>query len=106
MLTLMASAPPLWLKVVHRLERAVGSRVESVVHSDPYFDTVTRLRRSQAQLRGTSERVSRDLLHLVNLPTGSDVRRLREQLTRMERRLATIADELEAHEGPARTRDQ
>ena len=34
-------------------------------------------------------------LHLLNLPAGTDIRRVREQLARMDRRLLQISKELE-----------
>jgi hypothetical protein len=85
---------PLWLKAVYKVERAVGKRVEAAVRSDTYFDLVTSTQRSQRQARALAESVSRRCLHLLNLPAGSDVRRLREQLGRMDRRLSTIQKEL------------
>jgi hypothetical protein len=85
---------PLWLKAVYKLERTVGTRVEAAVRSDAYFDLVTTTQRSQRQARALAESVSRRCLHLLNLPAGSDVRRLREQLGRMDRRLSSIQKEL------------
>ena len=89
---------PLWLRAVHRLEREVGKRVEAAVHSDPYFDWVTIAQRQQRQAKALAESVSRRALHLLNLPAGSDIRRLREQLARMDRRLSRMAKQLEAAE--------
>ena len=91
----MAGSSPLWLNAVLRLERAVGSRVEAAVHSDTYFDVVAELNRGTRRLTGAAESVSKRGLHLLNLPAGTDVRRLREQLARMDRRLLQIAKELE-----------
>ena len=91
----MPDGPPLWLKVVLRAERAVGSRVEAAVHSDPYFDLVTIFNRQRAGLIGSVEGVSKRILHLANLPAGTDIRRVREQLARMERRLVEVSKELE-----------
>ena len=85
---------PLWLKAVYKLERAVGTRVEAVVRSDTYFDLVATTQRSQKQARALAEGVSRRCLHLLNLPAGSDVTRLRDQLGRMDRRLSSIQKEL------------
>lgn len=91
----MATRTPLWLDVVLRAERAVGSRVEGVVHSDAYFDVVAELNRTKAFLAGTVEGVSKRLWHLANLPAGTDLRRVREQLTRMERRIVDLSKELD-----------
>src|SRR3954471_14883366 len=96
----MASDLPLWLKLVLRLERTVGGPVESAVHSDAYFDVVTGLNHGTRRLTGAMESVSKRGLHLLNLPAGTDIRRLREQLARMDRRLGQIAKELEQLERP------
>ena len=85
---------PLWLKAVYKVERAVGTRVEAAVRSDTYFDLVAESQRRQKQARALAEGLSRRCLHLLNLPAGSDVRRMREQLGRMDRRLHAIQKEL------------
>jgi hypothetical protein len=87
---------PLWLRLVLRAERIVGSRVEDAVHSDAYFDLVTELNRTKAELTGLVESVSKRIWHLANLPAGTDVRRVREQLARMERRIVELSKELDA----------
>ena len=92
----MSSGPPLWLQAVYRLERAIGGPIESAVHSDTYFDVVSQANRARARAIGAVEGVSRRGLHLLNLPAGTDIRRVREQLARMERRLNAVTDELAA----------
>lgn len=86
---------PLWLKLVLRLERTVGGPVEAAVHSNTYFDVVTELNRGTRRLTDVVESVSKRGLHLLNLPAGTDIRRVREQLARMDRRLLQITKELE-----------
>jgi hypothetical protein len=98
----MSSGPPLWLQAVYRLERAIGGPIESAVHSNTYFDVVAELNRGTRRLTGAVEGVSKRGLHLLNLPAGTDIRRVREQLARMDRRLLQISKELEQLE---RTRD-
>ena len=85
MVSSMPATAPLWLKLVLRVERAVGSPVEAAVRSDTYFDVVT----------DAVESVSKRGLHLLNLPAGTDIRRVREQLASMDRRLLQISKELE-----------
>ena len=89
------AAQPLWLKLVLRLERTVGGPVEAAVNSNTYFDVVTELNRGTRRLTDAVESVSRRGLHLLNLPAGTDIRRVREQLARMDRRLLQITKELE-----------
>src|ERR1700747_1470163 len=93
----MSEGMPLWLKLVLRAERAVGTRVEHAVTSDPYFDLVALVNRRKASLTDSVEGVSKRILHLANLPAGTDIRRVREQLARMERRIVELSKELDEH---------
>ena len=95
---------PLWLRGVYRLERAIGEPLESFLHSETYFDLVSEVLRAQRASGRHLEGASRRLLHLLNLPAGSDIRRMREQLARVERRLAWVAKELEGLEPEDRER--
>jgi hypothetical protein len=90
----MSANKPLWLRTVLRVERAIGGPVESVVRSDRYFDTVAKVSRVKRKTVNTVEGVSRRGLHLLNLPAGTDVRRVREQLMRVERRLDQLSHEV------------
>jgi hypothetical protein len=89
------SAKPLWLRAVHRLERAVGEPVEAAVRTDAYFDLMTITTRATASAKRAVAGVSTRGLHLLNLPAGTDVRRMREQLSRMERRLNHLSERVE-----------
>jgi hypothetical protein len=86
---------PLWLQLILRFERAIGVPVESAVRSDKYFDLVAHANRTRARLMELTEGATKEWLHLFNLPAGSDVRRLREQLSRVERQLAELVKEQE-----------
>jgi hypothetical protein len=101
----VSEGTPLWLKGVLRAERLVGSRVESAVHSGTYFNLVTQAKRSTGRLTGAVEGVSRRVLHLANLPAGTDIRRVREQLARMERRIVELSKELDEHAGRERPKE-
>jgi hypothetical protein len=91
----VANDLPLWLKLVLRMERTIGVRVESAVHSGTYFDLVADVSRSKARATAAVESVSKRVWHLANLPAGTDIRRMRQQLAGMERRLIQLSKELE-----------
>jgi chromosome segregation ATPase len=97
---------PLWLQMVQRFERAIGVPVESALRSDAYFDYVTQANRARARLTALGENLAEQWLHAFNLPAATDLRRLREQLSRVERELIAvakdIADSQEAGEEPRR----
>jgi hypothetical protein len=88
-------AQPLWLQLILRFERAIGVPVESAVRSDKYFDVLTHVNRTRTRLTELAEGWTHDTLRVLNLPAGSDVRKLREQLSRVERQLAEMAKDLE-----------
>jgi hypothetical protein len=100
----MSSKRPLWLQAVHRLERAVGGPIEAAVRTDTYFDLVTKTTRATVRARRTVVGTSTRVLHLLNLPADSDMRRLREQLSRMERRLNQLTEDVAELDGSARDR--
>jgi hypothetical protein len=86
------SGKPLWLRAVHRVERAVGEPVEAAVRTDTYFDLMSKATRTTRAAKRTATGTSARVLHLFNLPAGTDVRRMREQLSRMERRLNQLSE--------------
>jgi hypothetical protein len=87
--------PPLWLQAVQRFERAIGEPVEQFVRSDAYFDWLAQANKARARFQELADPILRDWLRLWNVPAASDVRALREQLGRVERRLEEVAKELE-----------
>ncbi len=96
----MPANNPLWLRAVLRVERAIGEPIESAVRSETYFDVVSKTTRVRRTVAGTAEGVSRRCLHLLNLPAGSDIRSMRQQLARMERRLNQLSDEVSELDEP------
>ena len=96
--------PPLWLDAVRKFERAIGDPIESIVTSEAYFDAMTRFKRAQSQVTGAVENVTNDVYRMFNIPAGSDVRKLREQLSRMERRLEAMSKELAKRDERVRVR--
>ena len=70
------SKGPLWLRVVHRLERAVGEPVESAVRSRHVLRRGEQGHADHAvRPRAPRNAPSRRGLHLLNLPAGTDVKR-------------------------------
>jgi hypothetical protein len=94
--------PPRWLELVRRFERAIGVPVESAVRSDAYFDFVTQANRARARMTRTVEDLSEQWLHLFNMPSASEIRRLREQLGRVERQVNRVEKDLADREKAAK----
>ena len=90
----MSSNGPAWLDAVRRLERAIGVPAERFFTSDTYFDLLPHVRRAQAQAEELVVRMTEDWYRLFNVPTGSEVREIRAQLGRIERRLDKLTKQL------------
>lgn len=83
---------PLWRQAFDAVDRRVAGPVEAGAHSDAFGDllalNVRLARRTQREI----ERRTRRVLHLANLPTATDVRRLSEQVAALQRELRELQD--------------
>jgi hypothetical protein len=89
-------SPPLWRQAFDAVERAVTPRAESLVRT-PYFAVGTALvRRAQTVAGRSVQGLTARAWHLVNLPTGSDVSRLRAQIGSLDREVRRLTLQLES----------
>ena len=97
------SGTPRWQRQVGRVVNAVGPRLEAATKRDEFAIAVGLARNVQGTLVRRFERQSRRALHLFNLPAGSDVRALRNQIASLERQvrdLAKAVDDGRAEQAP------
>jgi len=85
---------PLWRRAYDAVERPVGSRLEEAVQTDVFADVAGLLMWTRAEAGRRVERTTRSVLHRVNLPTASDVVRLREQVSALDRSVKRLDDSL------------
>jgi len=95
--------PPAWRSAVDRVDRAVSPRADAFVRTNGFADAVAAMIRLESQLRRRIERQTSRVWHLYNLPTASDVRRLRSQLSAVEARLRDLSERLEEAEEARRS---
>ena len=86
---------PLWRQVVDEIDTRVTPAANSLVRTNLFADTVAAATRLETRARRRLERQSTQWLHMWNLPTASDVRRMRSQLAAVEARLRDISERLE-----------
>jgi hypothetical protein len=89
------SGPPRWQRGVGRAVDLVGPRLEALSRRDEFAIAVGLLRTAQGALGRRYERESRRALHLLNLPAGSDVRALRNQIASLERQVRELGKGLD-----------
>jgi polyhydroxyalkanoate synthesis regulator phasin len=83
---------PLWRKAFDAVEGRVAGPVEIGAHSDVVGDLIALNVRVARRAQKEVERRTRRVLHLANLPTATDVRRLSEQVAALQRELRELED--------------
>jgi hypothetical protein len=89
-------APPLWRQAFDAAERAVAPRAEEFVRTPTFFVGTALVRRAQGMARDTARGLTARVWHLINLPAGSDVARLRSQIGSLDREVRRLSLQLEA----------
>jgi hypothetical protein len=92
----------------------VGPRLKVFVNSEPFAVAVGLVTRADHAIRVRSERATRRVLHFWNLPAGSDVTRLLNEIGKLQQEVRALTRQLDAKEDrsnglvsaerPARTR--
>jgi len=88
------SKPPLWRQAFDAVEGRIGPPAERAVQTDLFADTVALALKSRRRIQREIERQSRRALHLVNIPTATDVKRVSEQLAALQRQTRALEHRL------------
>jgi hypothetical protein len=83
---------PLWRQAFDAVDRRVSGPVEAGARSDAFTDALTLGWRLSRRMQREVERRTRRVLHMANLPTATDVRRLSEQVSAVQRELRELQD--------------
>jgi hypothetical protein len=84
------SGPPWWRLALGRAEEEISPRLISLTTSEEYAVATGLRRRAERELARRGEHLSRRVLHLLNLPAGSDVNRLLIQIASLEREVREL----------------
>jgi hypothetical protein len=87
---------PRWRQVFDVAERAVTPRAESFVRTPTFAVGAALVRRAQTVVTDSARGLTARAWHLVNLPAGSDVSRLRAQIGALDREVRRLSLQLEA----------
>lgn len=87
---------PLWRKAFDSVDGVLAPRLEGFVQTSVFADAVSVGVKLEAGVRHRLERQTRRLWHAANLPAGSDVTRLREQVAALDRQLRQLTTAVES----------
>jgi hypothetical protein len=88
--------PPLWRQAFDAVERRVTPRAEELVRTEAFTVGAALTRRAVTLARGSARDLTARAWHLVNLPAGTDVSRLRAQVGALDREVRRLTLQLEA----------
>ena len=86
---------PRWRQAFDAADRAVAPRAESLVRSEAFDVGVAIVQRAQGVARSSLRGLTARAWHLINLPAGSDVTRLRAQIGALDREVRRLTVKLE-----------
>ena len=89
-----ASSSSLWKQLFDAVESRVGPTIDELARSDDAVTLAALGRRGRRELERRLEQASRRTLHMLNMPAGSDVNRLLEHITRLEREVRDLRNDL------------
>lgn len=88
-----------WRRAFNAWEKAVAPGLEDFTASREFRDTMAVVTKLNAAARRQAERNTRMWLHALNLPTATDVRKLRRQLSSLEKEVAGLRKAAEKASG-------
>jgi hypothetical protein len=95
----MAPPPPLWRRLYDSVERAVAPPLDSLVRSERFAQGMALAGWATSATRELGTELSARFWHLVNLPAGTDVARLRTRIGELDREVRRLSLRLERSTG-------
>lgn len=91
----MSNSKPFLRQMFDKVERAVGGPLEQLVASKSYTDVILTINQLQKAIggpvAGAASGAMEKVLHVVQMPTRSDVRRLNRQLVELATELRALS---------------
>lgn len=87
--------PPRWRQAYDAAERRVTPHADRLVRTSHFAVGSAVLRRAEKFARNSAEGATARVWHLLNLPAGSDVSRLRTQIGALDREVRRLTVQLE-----------
>ena len=85
---------PAWKQIFDAVDKRIGPRINEFARSEEFSSMAAANKRGQVALSRRLEQVSRRVLHVMNLPAGSDVNRLLTHIAQLEREVRNLRKEI------------
>jgi hypothetical protein len=87
---------PTWRQGFDAVERQLSPVLEGLVQSEPFAVTVGLVARVQRAMQDQAMRSTRRALHALNLPAGTDVTRILNEIGQLKRQVRELSSQLDA----------
>jgi polyhydroxyalkanoate synthesis regulator phasin len=91
----MSSPKPLWRNVFDLVEKGVAPKLESMVGMSEFADLISVLTKLRYEANKRFEETTQNLLHMWNFPAVTDLKKLSEQVSSLERRIHELSKVIE-----------
>jgi hypothetical protein len=95
----MSEDRPVWRQGFDSVEEAVSPLLVEVVNSEQFAIAAGLVLRAQRGAQRRAERATRRLLHLANLPAGSDVTRLLAEIGKLQAQVRELSKQVSSSDG-------
>ena len=95
---------PTWRQGFDALEKQLSPRLEALVQSEQFAVAVGLLARVQRAVEGEMARATRRVLHRLNLPAGTDVSRILNEIGQLRVQVRELSSELDEARAELATR--
>jgi hypothetical protein len=95
----MADDRPAWRQGFDAIEQAVAPRLEGLMKNDQFHVAMGLATQAQKAVQTRTERAMRRALHLWNLPAGSDVTRILNEIGKLQRDVRELSKQVDAAKG-------
>ena len=93
-----ADMRPLWRQGYDALESSVGPQLEQLVASDEFSRALGVLTQLRREFEQRASRTTRHVLHRLNLPAGTDMTRLLNEIGELKKQVRKLSEQLAASE--------
>ena len=87
---------PAWRQMYNEWEKAVAPSLEQLTASDGFRDVMAVGTQISRSIMAETEKMSRQWLHMWNLPAAGDVRSLRRQIASLDNEVQSLRRSLDA----------
>lgn len=88
--------PPKWRQTFDSIEREVTPRLDTIIRSEQFAVATGLAAQMQRRIAKQAARNTRRVLHLLNLPAGTDVTRLLNEIGQLKAQVRSLSSQIEA----------